>query len=524
VSLEFSGDAPRNQSPTPSRVPLRAAPRGWVFAGVFASSVIARLPTCWRLGAYDARLFAYIGARWRGGAVPYLDVWDSKPPGIFAVMALAGASNAARIPGLVAVEAVFLAAGALVLHALVERLGARSWGAFCTACFILLGALNVYSGGGGLTEPFTVAPALAAMYCWTRGEEDGRSRWYVLAGASAGIGSLFKLPGIAPFLAISAMTALEVAALMRRPAGRLRAWLLVAAGVTIPWVATAAYFARHGVAGEFLYASLVHPFIYGATNLSAVEGLLQAGTTVYKLLVPLLPVLAVAAAGLTTAVVRAARRPDEVDRSVEPMTRDVLLVALWLAADLCGALAGGRFSSNYFAACAGSACVALAVALQALFRRTRERGARIALVAAIGAPLLITAVNDVVGAYTFRNYVSDEDDAALRAGAWLEKHADSADTLFVWEWVPVIYQRSELANAFPITTSLNLRDSAAFAQRRFLQMRDQWRAAPPSWVVLSRLRPDPALARYEREVNELVADGYELVHSEGPFTVYHLRR
>jgi hypothetical protein len=37
----------------------------------------------------DAQLFAYIGLKWAQGYVRYVDIWDHKLPGIFAVNAVA---------------------------------------------------------------------------------------------------------------------------------------------------------------------------------------------------------------------------------------------------------------------------------------------------------------------------------------------------------------------------------------------------------------------------------------------------
>src|SRR5439155_11771388 len=37
----------------------------------------------------DHAMFAYIGDRWLHGELPYRDAWDVKPPGIFAIYALA---------------------------------------------------------------------------------------------------------------------------------------------------------------------------------------------------------------------------------------------------------------------------------------------------------------------------------------------------------------------------------------------------------------------------------------------------
>src|SRR4029077_4705651 len=55
---------------------------------VLASLLVGRGFTAFVPGHADARLFAYIGPEWRSGVIPYVDVWDNKPPGIFATIAL----------------------------------------------------------------------------------------------------------------------------------------------------------------------------------------------------------------------------------------------------------------------------------------------------------------------------------------------------------------------------------------------------------------------------------------------------
>ena len=73
----------------PSSAPRRgifACRPAWLLLLLVPASLLARAPTYWTPGRSDLRLFAYFGARWRQGAVPYLDIWDNKPPGIFALM------------------------------------------------------------------------------------------------------------------------------------------------------------------------------------------------------------------------------------------------------------------------------------------------------------------------------------------------------------------------------------------------------------------------------------------------------
>lgn len=516
------------------RAPLKIRGLGpWALGAVVLSSFLARGATYWRPGSWDLRLFAYFGARWRDGAVPYRDIWDSKPPGIFAIMAMSGASRAYRIPGLLLFETVFLVAAVLLLYALLRRLHVeRAWAGFAAACLILLSALSQYDGGG-VTEFFLIAPEIASIYCWTRVSEKRGWSWGFLAGASGALGALFKLPGIAPVLAISVVTTLEVVVRARPLRACLREWLLVLAGLVVPWAIVAAYFAHHGVATEFFYASVLHPFLYGATNLSGAGGLLHMGRTVHDLILPMLPLLFVGAAGAVAEFARVLPRAERArgssnTGSIPP--RHVLLVCLWVAADLGGAIAGGRFYSHYFQAVQGSACVALGLGLHVLFRASASRGARVGVMVAIGGPLLMASTSDVAWAFAHRNDPLNNEDqgawalAQVRTAAYLRSQAGNGDTVFVWNYSPLIYQSSALRNAFPLTTNVNLIDSPTFARRSFAKMMGRWAENPPSWVVLSRTRSDPRIGDYERQVNEVVAARYDLAHEEYPYAVYRLRR
>ena len=54
---------------------------GWALG----STLVGRSFTALDPDPSDAQLFAYIGLKWPQGYVPYVHVWDHKPPGIFAV-------------------------------------------------------------------------------------------------------------------------------------------------------------------------------------------------------------------------------------------------------------------------------------------------------------------------------------------------------------------------------------------------------------------------------------------------------
>jgi hypothetical protein len=264
-------------------------------------------------------------------------------------------------------------------------------------------------------------------------------------------------------------------------------------------------------------------------NLSGGRSLLQSGTLVYKILLPVVPMLSIGVVGSAVGLAQVLRAGG-IARWLSSAAADpphlMLLAILWMVADLAGAIAGGRFYEHYFAACAGSVCVAFGMGLNVLFRSSASRMARLAVVAAIGVPLLVASVNDVVGGYVYRNFPGPDDVhpvAQRRTAEYLRSHAGPGDTLYVWNYRPLIYQVSGVRNAFPLTTNVNLRDSPTFARQLFAEMKSRWKAVPPSWVVFGRVHTDPRILAYEEQVKDLVAARYDPVQVEEPFTVYRLR-
>jgi hypothetical protein len=68
----------------------RPANRGLILLACWAisSTIIGRSYLYFAPPNSDAQLFAYFGFQWRHGHIPYVDIWDNKPPGIFAANAL----------------------------------------------------------------------------------------------------------------------------------------------------------------------------------------------------------------------------------------------------------------------------------------------------------------------------------------------------------------------------------------------------------------------------------------------------
>ena len=163
----------------------------------------------WRANVSDSHYYAYCGWRVSQGAVPYLDVWDNKPPGTWWV-------NAAgfRICGpgmewelLICSIAVAVAIAGFVT--LARTAFHRSlWPLALVTGGVLLTHLR-YECGGNRTETFVVPCEILAVLGYLRWRRSGRWPWLVLGGLFAGAAPLFKQSGLAALGACAVHLALS---------------------------------------------------------------------------------------------------------------------------------------------------------------------------------------------------------------------------------------------------------------------------------------------------------------------------
>ena len=77
---------------------------------------------------YDEQLYSLIGLRWLDGALPYADLWDRKPAGLFALFAMAHAVGGPSPVAYQVLAMAFTLAGSLSIYELARPLADR-WGA-----------------------------------------------------------------------------------------------------------------------------------------------------------------------------------------------------------------------------------------------------------------------------------------------------------------------------------------------------------------------------------------------------------
>ncbi len=275
--------------------------RAWIGIAVVAFALLQWLRWPEPLGI-DQSLFALYGRWMTRGLALYRDLWDSKPPGIFAAYAvaggLAGATHAAWFLDLIVGVATAILAAKLV----ADRISRATAGAgsldrdpriaasAAALCAAFIWSAPVFGGPlvAGQAES-CMAPLLlgAAVLATRRG-----------TGTAIACGVLL---GTAATLKLVALFALPVAWLYAPPAARRdgRRTIAVAIGIAAPLVVTIVALAARGVLHDAVQAVLVYPRAYAAeiASRSALAGVLARGGTRLFRGIPL--ALFFAAAGAT---------------------------------------------------------------------------------------------------------------------------------------------------------------------------------------------------------------------------------
>lgn len=220
----------------------------------------------------DQGVFAYVGSAIARGELPYRDVWDLKPPGIYLIYALL-----ARLVGdpgeplMLALRVADLAVAAgvgMLLAALVRRLSdpsadtalteAAGWGAAgWYAILYLQGTFWSMAQAEAWANPLVLGAALLLLLPTARGQIG----LAVVAGLLVGAAAVLKFTTVAlilPFL---------WSAGRREDGWKLREFAAFVAGGLLPLLAIAGWLRGAGIWGD--YIDIQHGFVAPYTRLNA---------------------------------------------------------------------------------------------------------------------------------------------------------------------------------------------------------------------------------------------------------------
>ncbi|MBU6267250.1 MAG: hypothetical protein KGN34_06905 [Sphingomonadales bacterium] len=310
--------------------PVRSARVACGLALVVALTLATRLPFWGHPAAdYDEQLYSLIARHWLAGELPYVNLWDRKPLGLFAIYA---AAHALLGPGVIAYQSAALLAslaGGWLTFRLAARFAPPATAAFAAALYPPL--MAIYGSHSGQSEifltPLVTAMALLALHARASAETRTALHRHLAAMALGGLALQVKYSALPACLWFGTLALHD---LHRRhlPLPRLAASAAAFAALGLaPTLAAAALYAAHGQFDAWLFA-----------NFTSIRhrAALPLAITLPRQLTDLAPLAALAAGGL-------------IQRRLGPR-REWRPVTGWLLAGVAGLFLSTTVYTYYYAA------------------------------------------------------------------------------------------------------------------------------------------------------------------------------
>jgi hypothetical protein len=489
-----------------SRPTGSAAPPAWgpatAFILIAVAVVLQRLPTLpFAYLNVDESAYLAIGSALRHGAIPYVDIIDRKPVGIYLVYALADALFADAIVGARVLGGLCSILSAGMIAGIGRRHLGLSWPA-ATLAGVLFSVYAIAYGGDAAQYNVFVMPFVAGAVALVL-----RALDRIDAGAApsaAGIGLAGLLLGLAmqvkytpAFEAIGLGLLLIVAGWRRRAAlgthgNRTLAvgLLLMIVGGLAPTLAAAAVYWRLGHLDAFIFYNFTVNLVRTATDYP--PGLLALRIAVAALIAhPLI--------GFSLVYGDALRRGAVSEQPSSAWVRPALLV--WLGAALLAALVQRQPYLHYFYAAVPPLALFMAAALAGHGRF--GRGARIAT----AVYLVLPVIGYFVG---WRYETADHGSAMLPREIARTLRQEKVQSLYVFNYFGILYHLSGLPPPTRYTLPTHLLRDLEAASFRFDASGEVARilASHPEAVVV--VRPYAANVAADRVMllEAALRDGY----------------
>jgi hypothetical protein len=382
--------------------------RAWLQASIFLLVALALMVTTFgdTNRHVDETFYFLVGQRMHEGLLPYVDVWDRKPLGLFLIYYLiAGISTSVLAYQIAA--CLFAAATAFVVAQIVQHLSGGRCGVLAGLCYLV--AVVPFEGITGQTPDFyNLFIALAALLVVRQldGLRQNTLGWRGWAAmALCGMAITIKQTALFESLFLGLYL---IAALMRAGAARPRvvATAMACAAIgALPMALIAGFYWQAGHWPEFWQAMVTSNFTKALLN-DVMEWL--PGTVL-----PALPLLVLAVWGIRSKASDAKARK---------------FVAMWAAAAVIGFLSVPNFYPHYML----PLMVPLSVAAGLLLA---WHGSRITLFAA----LLVYAL---LWFSPFRTAATRESNQSMAAMVNLIRQHDGGGGLLVFDAPPYLYALS----------------------------------------------------------------------------------
>jgi 4-amino-4-deoxy-L-arabinose transferase-like glycosyltransferase len=497
----------------------------------------------------DEGLHAYMGWGMLQGLVPFKDMYNTKPPGIYVLHSLLFLLVEPTALNIKVFATIYTLGTVLAVFFVARKLAGERAGLFAALLFGIFSSGANIDGYGVNSEVFMVLPYTLAAYSLLQAVETGRSKPYFLFGFWTGLACTIKqvaavnLFWVAVYLLVRLFRANERNRAARRS---LKHGLWVAAGAVLPWLPFCIYFYLHDALGKFYYWMVTANARYITGGYSYGPNLNMFFDGMSKILSEngLLWLLALAGIGGLWNGLRWSKLTFAEQGRRSWQQTAWILMALWPVFSFLGIALGGRFYSHYFIQIIPPLAVLGGTGLAGLIADFRTTGSSImrgpaefivagvfawCLVLFVGteAPYYLKLSDEQISHYRFG---TAELSVARYIGRYLRNRTETDDFIYVWRWNPEINFYALRKSPSPIlvhTYSDNIPWnilSFPWGDPEEEAIQSLYRFPPKYIVVLQKVSDNPLLQDYLKlYYQEETSLELEKLKKLRPFKIYRHR-
>ena len=485
----------------------------------------------------DEGAYGYMGWGMLNGLVPYKDMYDQKPPGIFVLNSLVFLLFEPTALNVKIFATIYSLGTVLAVFMVTRKLAGREEGCLAALLYGIFSCGPHIQGGGVNSEVFMVLPYTLAAYFLLKLAETGSRRNYLYFGFWTSLACTIKQVALVNFLWLSIYLLIRI--WQRRQLDTvprvLTDGLLVVLGAVIPWVPFLLYFYVKDALGYFYFWQVSFNFQYMAQGPQGLPHLSLFGVRMISVLSEngFLWLAAVTGIVCRWPIIRRKVETSE-DETEQRQQMAWILMALWPIFSFIGVTLGKRFFPHYFIQLIPSLAVLGGAGLMDLIRKVRGRGidflrrpAGFGLVVVFALAFVSFVMADAPYYLKYngmqislRQYNTPLFSVTRYIGKYLKARTEPSDLIYVWRVNPEInfyaLRKSPTPYLIHSIMSYNLpRDPQE-------EVMASLHRSPPKYIVLmEEIVEFPALKNFIKENYRLETNlELELLKQLMPFAIY----
>lgn len=209
----------------------------------------------------DAYGYAFIGQSLARGLVPYRDVWDHKPPGIYFANAIIFFIAPDYIFGLRIVSIVCSILSVYIFYKLLKQFYSEKISFITSILFALFSNVYVITQGDNLVEVYMLPLLVFSYYIFYFASKTKKLSLYYSCGILVGLLFLFKQVGVLPLGAM-------ILYLLLKRERLFKSLLTISIGIATPLIPTVLYFLTQNAGKDAWYAIFLYNLSYAGEGYS----------------------------------------------------------------------------------------------------------------------------------------------------------------------------------------------------------------------------------------------------------------